>query len=223
MASLLLNLLLSRPVAASASSYNGLAATPQMGWDNWNAFGCNVDAELLSSSARAIVDLGLRDVGYEYVILDDCWSDGRDTAGNGSIIVNTGKFPNGMAAVADDVHSLGLKFGMYSDAGRYTCGSYEGSLGHEQVDAQTFANWGVDYLKYDNCYNQGEAGTQILSRNRYNVMSQALNATGRPILYSLCNWGEDYPWNWGSTISNSWRISGDVYDSFDRPDDRCPW
>lgn len=212
-----------RPAAAAAQSYNGLAVTPQMGWDNWNAFGCDVDAALLTTSARAIVDLGLRDIGYQYVILDDCWSAGRNTSGNGSIIVDTTKFPDGMAAVADDVHALGLKFGMYSDAGRYTCGSYEGSLGHETVDAQTFAAWGVDYLKYDNCYNQGEAGTQSLSRNRYNVMSEALNATGRPILYSLCNWGEDYPWNWGTTIANSWRITGDVYDSFDRPDARCPW
>lgn len=153
MASLLVAMLLSSRApraAAGAVSYNGLATTPQMGWDNWNSFGCDVDAELLENAARTIVDLGLRDVGYEYVILDDCWSAGRDTAGNGSLIVNTEKFPNGMAAVADDIHSLGLKFGMYSDAGRWTCGSYEGSLGHEEVDAQTFANWGVDYLKYDN-------------------------------------------------------------------------
>lgn len=223
MASLLLltTLLLSGP--AAAVSFNGLAVTPQMGWDNWNAFGCDVDAALLASSARAIVDLGLRDLGYQYVVLDDCWSSGRNTSGNGSIVVDAAKFPDGMAAVADDIHGLGLKFGMYSSAGRYTCGQYEASLGHEAVDAQTFADWGVDYLKYDNCYNQGEAGTQYLSRNRYNVMSEALQATGRKILYSLCNWGEDYPWNWGSTISNSWRITGDVYDSFDRPDARCPW
>lgn len=248
MASLLLTLLLSSP--ATAASFNGLAVTPQMGWNTWNAFACDVDAELIEFAARQIVDLGLRDIGYEYVILDDCWSTGRNTSGNGSIIVNTSIFPNGVAAVADDIHSLGLKFGMYSDAGRYTCGQYEGSLGHEEVDAQTFANWGVDYLKYDNCYNEGNAGTQYLSRNRYDTMSKALNASGRPILYSLCNWGEDYPWNWfvpplppspllrslvalpgialltldfrGSTIANSWRISGDVYDSFDKPDDRCP-
>lgn len=195
MASLLLSLLLTSS-PAEAASYNGLAITPQMGWDNWNAFACDVDADLLASSARSIVDLGLRNLGYEYVILDDCWSTGRNTSGNGSIIVDTSKFPNGMAAVADGIHSLNLKFGMYSDAGRYTCGQYEGSLGHEAVDAQTFADWGVDYLKYDNCYNQGNAGTQYLSRNRYNTMSEALNATGRPVLYSLCNWGEDYPWNW---------------------------
>lgn len=120
-----------------------------MGWDNWNAFACDVDAELIQSSAEAIVDLGLKDMGYEYVILDDCWSVGRNTSGNGSIIADLTKFPNGMAAVAEGVHDLGLKFGMYSSAGKYTCGQYEGSLGHEDVDAQTWANWGVDYLKYD--------------------------------------------------------------------------
>lgn len=149
MASLLFTLLLSSPspVTAAAKSYNGLAVTPQMGWDNWNAFACDVDAELLETSARAIVELGLRDVGYNYVILDDCWSTGRNTSGNSSIQVDLTKFPNGVAAVAEDIHSKGLKFGMYSDAGRWTCGSYEGSLGWEEVDAQTFANWGVDYLK----------------------------------------------------------------------------
>lgn len=198
MASLIfLSLLLTSSLRpAAAASFNGLAITPQMGWNTWNAFACSVDADLLTSSAQAIVDFGLRDIGYEYVIQDDCWSAGRNSSGNGSIIVDTTKFPNGMAAIADEVHSLGLKFGMYSDAGRWTCGQYEGSLGHETVDAQTWASWGVDYIKYDNCYNQGIAGTQYLSRNRYDTMSQALNVSGRSILYSLCNWGEDYPWNW---------------------------
>ncbi|KAJ9143812.1 Alpha-galactosidase [Pleurostoma richardsiae] len=206
----------------SRAADNGLAITPQMGWDNWNAFGCDVSESLLASTAERIVSLGLRDLGYQYVVLDDCWSSGRSRGTNGTLEANTAKFPRGMAAVADDLHALGLKFGMYSDAGRYTCGGYEGSLGHEQADAATLAGWGVDYLKYDNCYNEGQAGNQLISRSRYAVMSEALNATGRPVLYSLCNWGEDYPWNWGSTIANSWRISGDVYDSFDRPDDRCP-
>lgn len=197
---LLLSLLLTSSLRpAAAASFNGLAITPQMGWNTWNAFACSVDADLLTSSARAIVDFGLRDIGYEYVIQDDCWSAGRNTSGNGSIIVDTTKFPNGMAAIADDVHSLGLKFGMYSDAGRWTCGQYEGSLGHETVDANTWALWQIDYVKYDNCYNAGNAGTQYLSRNRYDTMSQALNASGRSILYSLCNWGEDYPWNWYTT------------------------
>ncbi|MCJ1250934.1 hypothetical protein MMC30_008162 [Trapelia coarctata] len=199
-----------------SASYNGLAVTPAMGWDNWNAFGCQVSETLLLGTANQIVSLGLRDLGYTYVILDDCWSTGRDS--NGTLVVDLQKFPNGMKAVADHIHALGLKFGMYSSAGFYTCGQYAGSLGYETQDAQTFASWGVDYLKYDNCYNGGQAGTQSLSYTRYNVMSQALNKTGRPILYSLCNWGEDSPWNWAQTMSNSWRMSGDIYDSFDRPD-----
>ncbi|KAK2070443.1 hypothetical protein P8C59_004933 [Phyllachora maydis] len=204
----------------SQYSYNGLAQTPQMGWDNWNAFGCAVSADLLEEQARLIVALGLRDLGYTYVVLDDCWSAGRND--QGVLVPDATKFPRGMAAVADGLHAQGLRFGMYSSAGRYTCGMYEGSLGHEAVDARTWAAWGVDYLKYDNCFNTGQAGTQALSAARFRVMSDALAASGRAMLYALCNWGEDYPWNWASTQANSWRISGDVYDSYDRPDDRCP-
>jgi alpha-galactosidase len=191
--------------------------------DNWNSFGCDVSETLLLQTAQLIVDYGLKDLGYHYVILDDCWSIGRNSSNNNSLVADPTKFPNGMAAVADSLHALGLGFGMYSDAGKYTCGGYAGSLGYETIDANTFASWGVDYLKYDNCFNMGQAGNQMISSARYEVMANALNATGRPILYSLCNWGEDYPWNWGSTIANSWRISGDVYDSWDRPDSRCPW
>ncbi|KAG7009840.1 alpha-galactosidase [Physcia stellaris] len=198
-------------------SYNGLANTPQMGWDNWNAFGCDVSEELLLGTAQKIVDYGLRDLGYYYVILDDCWSAGRTE--NGTLLANSTKFPNCMKHVGDQLHIRQLK---PMTTGHHVQIFIAASLGHEKQDAMTFASWGVDYLKYDNCYNAGQAGTQLISHNRYKVMSQALNETGRPILYSLCNWGEDYPWNWGSTISNSWRMSGDIYDSFDRPDDRCP-
>ena len=127
-----------------------------------------------------------------------------------------------MAYVGGQLHSMGLGFGMYSSAGKFTCAQYAGSLGHETQDAQTFASWGVDYLKYDNCYNEGQEGTALISYNRYKTMSDALNATGRPILYSMCNWGQDNPWDWAQTIANSWRMSGDIYDSFDRPDVRCP-
>ena len=167
-----------------------------------------------------MVDYGLRDLGYNYVILDDCWSAGRTA--NGTLQPNMTRFPNGMGHVADKLHSMGLMFGMYSSAGLYTCAKYAASLGREVQDANTFAFWGVDYLKYDNCYNEGQSGTSLITYNRYNAMSKALNQTGRPILYSMCNWGEDKPWNWAQTMSNSWRMSGDIYDSFDRPDARCP-
>lgn len=207
-------------LGSTSLSYNGLTITPAMGWDNWNAFGCSVSEELLLGTAQKMVDYGLRDLGYLYVILDDCWSAGR--AENGSLMANMTKFPHGMAYVADTLHKMGLKFGIYSDAGMYTCGGYQGSLGREMQDAKTLAEWGVDYLKYDNCYNEGQAGTSLITYNRYNTMSKALNASGQPIAYSICNWGEDKPWNWAQTMANSWRMSGDIYDSFDRPDVRCP-
>lgn len=117
---------------------------------------------------------------------------------------------------------MGLYWGMYSSAGTETCAGYPGSLGYETIDADTFASWGVDYLKYDNCYNQGLSGNSAVSYNRYKAMGDALNATGRPIYYSLCSWGEDAVYSWGKNISNSWRMSGDIYDSFDVPNASCP-
>ena len=194
---------------------NGLAITPAMGFDNWNAFACDVSEDLLLGTAQKIVDYSLRDAGYNYVILDDCYSDGRYE--NGSMRPDFSRFPNGMKHVGDRIHALGLKFGMYSSAGNYTCGGYVGSLGYEEIDAQTFASWGVDFLKYDNCYNAGQSGTKQLSYDRYNAMSMALNKTGRPIHYNMCSWGEDSPWDWATTIANSWRMSGDITDSFSRP------
>jgi alpha-galactosidase len=133
----------------------------------------------------------LRDVGYSYVVLDDCWA--TDRGSDGFQVVDPKKFPRGMKHVSDAVHNLGLLFGMYSSAGEMTCARYPGSLDHETKDAQSFASWGVDYLKYDNCYHLGRFGTPQISYNRFEVMWKAINATGRPILYSLCNWGEDYP------------------------------
>ncbi|EJC99288.1 alpha-galactosidase/alpha-n-acetylgalactosaminidase [Fomitiporia mediterranea MF3/22] len=199
---------------------NGLAVTPQMGWNTWNAFGCSTSEDLLLSTGKLIAGLGLRDLGYKYVVQDDCWSAGRNSTGH--LQVDTTKFPNGLSTVADELHGLGLGFGIYSDAGALTCGRFAGSLGHETQDAETWASWGVDYLKYDNCYNEGQSGTPQISYTRYKTMADALNATGRHILYSMCNWGEDRPWNWAQTVANSWRMSGDIYDNFDRPDQACP-
>ncbi|CAF9938740.1 MAG: hypothetical protein ALECFALPRED_007831 [Alectoria fallacina] len=201
-----------RASAAGTSSYNGLALTPAMGWDNWNAFGCKISEELILTTAQKIVELGLRDLGYYYIILDDCWSNGRTS--NGTLQANATKFPDGIPAVAEKIHDMGLGWGMYSSAGKYTCAQYAASLGVEKQDAQTFADWGVDYLKYDNCYNEGQEGTALVTYNRYKAMSDALNATGRPILYSMCNWGQDNPWDWAQTIANSWRMSGDVLPGF---------
>ncbi|KAJ9669621.1 hypothetical protein H2201_000004 [Coniosporium apollinis] len=212
-------LLLGGLAAGVRAVNNGLARTPQMGWNNWNSLGCDVSESLLLDTAKKLIDAGLRDVGYNYVVLDDCWSDGRGS--DGYIRVDKKKFPNGMKSIAKHLHDNGLLYGMYSSAGEMTCARYEGSLDWEKQDAESWASWDVDYLKYDNCYHRGRFGTPEISFNRYNTMWQALNATGRPILYSLCSWGEDYVHTWGMSIANSWRMSGDIYDSFTRPNDLC--
>jgi len=201
---------------------NGLAITPQMGWNTWNKFGCDISEDVVIGAAKAMVSSGLTKFGYEYVLIDDCWHAPARDPSTGAPVADPQKFPNGISGVADQVHAMGLKLGIYSDAGLYTCGGRFGSLGHEEIDAKTYASWGIDYLKYDNCYNEGQSGTPLISYNRYNNMSMALNATGRPILYSMCNWGEDQPWNFAATIANSWRIAGDIMDVFDGYDDRCP-
>ena len=204
----------------SASAVNnGLARTPQMGWNNWNSLGCAASQDLLLDTSSTLISSGLRDVGYNYVVLDDCWSSERNS--KGKLVADKEKFPKGMKWVAEKLHEQDLLFGMYSSAGELTCAGYPGSLDWEKEDADSFASWDVDYLKYDNCYHRGRFGFPEVSFNRYNNMAQALNNTGRKILYGLCTWGEDYVHTWGQSLANSWRISGDIYDSFDRPDDLC--
>ncbi|KAK9313080.1 glycoside hydrolase superfamily [Lipomyces starkeyi] len=217
-----INALLATPSPKYEAKYpiNDLAVTPQMGWNNWNAFACSVNEHLLLSTAEKLAAVGLRDIGYQYIVLDDCWSLGRDEKGN--LQYDPAKFPHGMKYVADQLHSMGFLFGMYSDAGSYTCARYAGSLGYEEQDAKTFASWDVDYLKYDNCFNEGLSGSPKITAERFRTMKDALKSTGRSILYAMCNWGEDYPWKWAHTTANSWRMSGDIYDSFDRPDPHCP-
>ncbi|MFF5494379.1 glycoside hydrolase family 27 protein [Streptomyces aquilus] len=202
----LLSLGAARPAAALG---NGLALTPQMGFNDWNAYGCNVSEALIKSTAQAMHTNGMQAAGYSYVNIDDCWmTHNRDSGGH--LVPDPAKFPDGIKGTADYVHSLGLKLGIYEDAGTATCAGYPGSLGHESTDAQTFASWGVDYLKYDNCNNNG-----VSARSRYTAMRDALAATGRPILYSLCNWGQDNVWTWGADVGNSWRTTGDISANFD--------
>jgi alpha-galactosidase len=197
----LLGLAAAQPAVALG---NGLALTPQMGFNDWNAYGCNVSESLIKSTAQAMHSNGMQAAGYTYVNIDDCWmTKSRDSAGR--LVPDPSKFPDGIKGTADYVHSLGLKLGIYEDAGTATCAGYPGSLGHESTDAQTFASWGVDYLKYDNCNNTG-----VNAQSRYTAMRDALAATGRPILYSLCNWGQDSVWTWGANVGNSWRTTGDI-------------
>jgi len=186
---------------------NGLGLTPQMGWNSWNHFGCGINEQLIKDTANAIVSSGLADAGYKYVNMDDCWAYSRDAQNN--IQPDPKGFPSGIKALADYVHSLGLKFGLYSDAGTKTCAGRPASLGYETNDANSYASWGVDYLKYDNCYDDGTP-----PEKRYPVMRDALNATGRSIFFSMCEWGVDYPPAWAPAVGNSWRTTGDISDNW---------
>jgi len=187
---------------------NGLALTPQMGFNDWNAYGCNVSESLIKATALAMHNDGMQAAGYQYVNIDDCWlTHSRDSTGH--LVPDPAKFPDGISGTAAYVHSLGLKLGIYEDAGSATCAGYPGSLGHETTDAQSFASWGVDYLKYDNCNNQGVPG-----QTRYTAMRDALQATGRPILFSLCSWGQESVWTWGANVGNSWRTTTDINASY---------
>jgi alpha-galactosidase len=218
---LLAALVLAAPAAAQDAStdpnrliparvHNGLAQTPPMGWNSWNRFGCNVNEETVRRTADAMVSSGMRDSGYEYVVVDDCWHGERDAQGN--ITADRERFPSGMRALADYIHERGLKFGIYSDAGRRTCGNRPGSQGHEYQDAITYASWGVDYLKYDWC-NTGTRNAE----EAYSLMADALRSTGRPVVLSICEWGTARPWLWARDIGNLWRTTGDIWDNWEGP------
>ena len=182
--------------------------TPPMGWNSWNTFAANINEQLIFETADRMVDSGLRDLGYEYLVIDDCWSL-RERDENGRLVPDPEKFPHGMKAVADYVHSKGLKFGMYSCAGNLTCAVYPGSFEHEFVDAATFAEWGVDYLKYDYCYKSNI----IHGRYLYRRMGLALKNCGRDILFSACSWGADDTHEWiRETGADMWRSTGDIFD-----------
>jgi alpha-galactosidase len=190
----------------------GLARTPPMGFNDWNAFGCNVSEQLIKETADFFITSGLKEAGYQFVNIDDCWAL-RDRGADGRLVPDPQKFPSGIAGTAAYVHGLGLKLGIYGDAGTATCAGYPGSLGHEQIDAQTFAAWGVDYLKYDNCNNQSDESRADYVR-RYTAMGAALRATGRPIVYSLCEWGRVQPWEWAADVGNLWRTTDDIQDNW---------
>ena len=197
------------PVAGHALE-NGLAKTPPMGWNSWNKYGCNgINEKVVRDIADAMSSNGMKDAGYQYVIIDDCWQTDRDAAGN--IVADAAKFPSGIKALADYVHSKGLKFGIYTDAGTKTCAGRPGSLGHEYQDAKQYANWGVDYLKEDWCNTlHGQS-----SESSYTLMRNALAASGRPIVLSICEWGSTKPWLWAGPVGNLWRSTGDIQDCWD--------
>ena len=187
---------------------NNLAQTPPMGWNSWNAFHTDITEQKIKDAAQALVSSGMKAAGYEYINIDDAWMDTVRDAG-GRLQADPKRFPHGIKALADYVHSLGLKIGIYESSGTKTCAGYPGSLHHEKTDAETFAKWGIDYLKLDNCYNEDES-----YRKRYGEMEQSLLATGRPIVYSICEWGVKDPYQWAPAISNLWRTTGDISDSW---------
>ncbi|CAN6197647.1 unnamed protein product [Urochloa humidicola] len=188
---------------------NGLGVTPQMGWNSWNHFQCDINETVVRSTADALVATGLAKAGYTYVNIDDCWADDQRTT-EGYLAANLKTFPSGIKALADYVHAKGLKLGIYSSAGTRTCSDrMPGSLGHEDTDAKTFASWDVDYLKYDNCYTDGTPETE-----RFPKMSRAVQNSGRPMFYSLCEWGYMDVAKWGGTCGNSWRTTGDITDTW---------
>jgi alpha-galactosidase len=196
--------------AVGRSLDNGLAKTPPMGWNSWNKFACKgLNEKVVRETADAIATNGMKDAGYEFVILDDCWQTGRDA--NGNIVPDAERFPSGMKALGDYIHSKGLKFGIYTDAGMLTCAKRPGSIGHEYQDAKQYANWGVDYLKEDWCSTLPGQN----SESSYTVMRDALAASGRPIVFSICEWGSTKPWLWAGPIGNLWRSTGDIQDCWD--------
>ncbi len=205
---LFLSLLFFTGVTCAFAQKKMLASTPPMGWNSWNKFGCNVSEQLIKQMADVMIKSGMKDAGYNYIVIDDCWQVSRDSMGN--IIADPQKFPSGIRALADYVHSKGLKFGLYSDAGTGTCQNRPGSYNHEEQDAKQYAAWGIDYLKFDWCNADG-----LDAKMQYTKMSKALRRSGRDIIFSICEWGSHNPWYWAPAIGNLWRTTGDIVNCFD--------
>jgi alpha-galactosidase len=191
----------------SAQKYANLAPTPPMGWNSWNYFSCFINEDKIKHMADAMASNGMKEAGYQYIVIDDCWQTSRDK--DGYVIADPVKFPSGIKALADYIHAKGLKFGIYSCAGRLTCQKRPGGAGYEAKDAQRYAEWGVDYLKYDWCNSEGMTSTV-----QYSTMRDALHKAGRPIVFSLCEWGSTKPWLWADTVGQLWRTTGDIQDKF---------
>lgn len=197
-------------VNAFSQKFEGLALKPPMGWNSWNTFETNINEELVKQTADLMVTGGMKDAGYQYIVLDDGWmSKERDTK-TGDLVPDAKKFPNGLKKLVEYVHSKGLKFGLYNCAGTQTCAGYPGTRGYEYQDARFYASINIDYLKYDWCNTQG-----ITAKEAYTTMSKALKLAGRPIVFSLCEWGDNKPWEWAAPLGQLWRTTGDIYPCFD--------
>jgi len=193
-----------------AQKFEELGQTPPMGWNSWNTFQTNINEQMLKDMVDAYVSSGMRDAGYTYFVLDDGWMS-MDRDSNGNLVADPKKFPDGMKAFADYVHSKGLKFGIYNCAGTKTCAGYPGTHGYEYQDARLYASWGVDYLKFDWCNTDS-----INARDAYTTMSRAIRAAGRPMIFSLCEWGNHQPWLWAKNVGQLWRTTSDIHAGFDK-------
>ncbi|MFP4540496.1 MAG: glycoside hydrolase family 27 protein [Opitutales bacterium] len=198
-------------LAASASElkFEGLAPTPPMGWNSWNTFATNISEDLIKGVADAMIANGMRDAGYIYINLDDGWM-AMERDADGNLMAHPERFPSGMKALADYLHERGFKFGVYNCAGTKTCAGYPGSMGHEFQDALKYAEWGVDYLKYDWCHTGSRDAYEA-----YTTMGRALVKAGRPVVFSICEWGHNEPWIWGPEVGHLWRTTGDIIDCYD--------
>ncbi len=200
-----------------AQKYPGLALSPPMGWNSWNTFQTNINEKLVKDIADIMVTSGMKDAGYTYIVLDDGWmAKERDSQGN--LIADPIKFPSGMKALADYIHAKGLKFGLYNCAGTRTCADYPGTRGYEYQDARLYADIGIDYLKFDWCNTNG-----INAKEAYTTMSKALKVAGRPIIFSLCEWGNNKPWLWASPVGELWRTTTDITNRFEGVKNNGTW
>ena len=200
-----------------AQKFKDLAMTPPMGWNSWNTFQTKINEKLVMETADSIISCGMKDAGFNYIVLDDGWM-AMERNKNGDLVPDPIKFPHGMKAVADYVHSKGLKFGLYNCAGTKTCAGYPGTRGFEYQDARLYAAIGIDYLKFDWCSSDG-----INAKEAYTTMSKALAVAGRPIVFSLCEWGNNKPWEWATNVGQLWRTTGDITKCFDCLEDHGTW
>jgi alpha-galactosidase len=197
-------------IYASAQKFEGLALTPPMGWNSWNTFQGNINEKMVLEMADVMVSSGMKDAGYTYLVLDDAWMAKERDSITGDLVPDPLKFPHGMKFVSDYVHSKGLKFGLYNCAGTLTCAGYPGTRGYEFQDARFYASVGTDYLKFDWCSSDG-----INAKEAYTMMSKALKKAGRPIVFSLCEWGQNKPWTWAAPVGHLWRTTGDITNLFE--------
>ncbi len=205
-------------VKTFSQKFESLAPTPPMGWNSWNTFQTKISEQLVMETADMMVSSGMKDAGYVYLVLDDGWMAMERDSKTGDLIADPKKFPHGMKAVADYVHSKGLKFGLYNCAGTKTCAGYPGTRGYEYQDARLYASFEIDFLKFDWCYAEG-----INAKEAYTTMSKALRAAGRPMIFSLCDWGSNKPWQWAANVGQMWRTTGDISNVFDGIKDMGTW